>query len=93
MFPGALAAGEALSDLLAVVKMHTINAAAQMHRERDFGSLEVGKQADLIVLDQNLFRVPTEAISDTRVLLTMVGGRIVFEGGEPSLAARPATSP
>jgi predicted amidohydrolase YtcJ len=81
VFPGALAAGEAIDDLLAVVKMHTINAAAQLHHERDIGSLEVGKQADLVVLSQNLFRVPTEQISETRVLLTMTGGRIVFDDG------------
>jgi predicted amidohydrolase YtcJ len=81
VFPGPLAPAEAVDDLLAVVKMHTINAAAQIHRERDLGSLEVGKQADLVVLGQNLFRVPTEQISDTRVLLTMVGGRVVYEDG------------
>jgi len=46
------------------------------------GSIEVGKLADLIVLSQNLFHVPTERISDTRVLLTMMGGRIVFDYGD-----------
>lgn len=85
---GAFAPREAIPDLLAVVKMHTINAAAQMHREDAMGSIATGKQADLVVLSQNLFRVPTEQISDTRVLLTMVGGRIVFDGGDPGLAAR-----
>jgi predicted amidohydrolase YtcJ len=86
VFPGPLAPSEAIDDLLAVVKMHTINAAAQLHHEREIGSLEVGKQADLVVLSQNLFGVPTEQISETRVLLTMVGGRIVFDDG--SLARR-----
>ena len=93
VLPGALAPRGAISDLLAVVKMHTINAAAQMHQERAIGSLETGKQADLVVLDQNLFRVPTERISDTRVLLTMVGGRIAFDAGDPGLAARPVATP
>lgn len=82
VFPGAFAPREGIDDLLAVVKMHTINPAAQMHREREIGSIEVGKLADLIVLSQNLFRVPTEQISDTRVLLTMMGGRIVFDSGD-----------
>ena len=81
VFAGALAQGEAIDDLLAVVKMHTINAAAQLHHEREIGSLEVGKQADLVVLSQNLFKVPTEQISETRVLLTMMGGRVVFDEG------------
>ena len=82
VFPGALAPREGVDDLLAVVKMHTINAAAQVHRERDLGSIERGKLADLIVLSQNFFRVPTEQISETRVLLTMMGGRVVFDSGD-----------
>jgi predicted amidohydrolase YtcJ len=82
VFPGAFASWEAIDDLLAVVKMHTINAAAQMHQERETGSIEAGKHADLIVLSQNLFRAPTEQISESRVLLTMLGGRIVFDSGE-----------
>ena len=82
VFPGALTTREGVDDLLAVVKMHTINAAAQVHRERDLGSIERGKLADLIVLSQNLFRVPTEQISETRVLLTMMGGRVVFDSGD-----------
>src|SRR5262249_17521450 len=89
VFPGPLAAAEAIDDLLAVVKMHTINAAAQLHHERDIGSLEVGKQADLVVLSQNLFRVPTEQISETRVLLTMMGGRVVFDDGTLTQSSPP----
>ncbi|OLE71323.1 MAG: hypothetical protein AUG74_06545 [Bacteroidetes bacterium 13_1_20CM_4_60_6] len=83
VFAGALSPGEAIPDLLAVIKMHTINSAYQMHRERDIGSIEVGKQADLIVLSQNLFDVPTEKVSDTKVLLTMLAGRIVYEKESP----------
>ena len=75
--PGALSPKETIPDLLAVVKMHTINSAYEMHEERDTGSIEVGKYADLIVLSQNLFDVPVEKISDTKVLLTMLGGTIV----------------
>jgi predicted amidohydrolase YtcJ len=82
VFPGALAPREAIPDLLAVIRMHTINAAWQMHQEKVTGSIEVGKQADLIVLDQNLFRVAAERISDTRVLITMLGGKIVYDSGE-----------
>lgn len=80
--PGALSPGERIPDLLAVVRMHTINSAFQLHRENEIGSIEVGKHADLIVLDQNLFRVPTERISDTRVLWTMLGGTIVYRGDD-----------
>ena len=78
VFPGPLSPKEVVSDLLAAVKMHTINAAYQMHMERDIGSIEVGKYADLVVLSQNLFEVPTERISDTSVMQTILGGKVVY---------------
>src|SRR5439155_4593259 len=58
VYPGALSPRETVPDLLAVIKMHTINSAYELHQERNLGSIEVGKLADLIVLSQNLFDVP-----------------------------------
>jgi predicted amidohydrolase YtcJ len=81
VFPGPLAPKEAVPDLLAVLKMHTINSAYEMHQETRRGSLEVGKDADLIVLDQNLFKIPVTRISDTRVMMTMLGGKVVYDAG------------
>ncbi|HEU5482482.1 MAG TPA: amidohydrolase family protein [Sphingomicrobium sp.] len=78
VFPGALSPQETVDDLLAVIKMHTINAAYQLHMDQDTGSIEVGKYADLVVLNQNLFEVPTERISDTTVVQTFLGGKVVF---------------
>ena len=49
------------------------------------GSIETGKLADLVVLDHNLFTIKPEAISDTKVLLTLLGGQAVH--GDFSLAA------
>jgi hypothetical protein len=40
--------------------------------------LEAGKLADLAVLSQDIFRVPLETIGKTRVITTMVGGKIVY---------------
>lgn len=42
------------------------------------GTLEVGKEGDLVVLSQDIFAVPHEQIARTQVLLTMVGGNIVY---------------
>ena len=47
--------------------------------EDRLGSLEVGKLADLLVLSDDLLRLPSEALKDVQVELTMVGGRIVHE--------------
>lgn len=63
----------------------TVNAAYAMHQDDITGSLEPGKLADLIVLDQNLFQVPAEDISDTRVLMTMVGGEVVHRTQDTNL--------
>ncbi len=59
------------------IRFLTINGAYALHSERWIGSLEKGKLADLIVLDRNLFKTPVDRIEDTKVLLTMVGGKTV----------------
>ena len=48
--------------------------------EQDLGTLEAGKWADLVVLDQDIFTVPKETIKDIPIALTMVGGRVSFAG-------------
>lgn len=58
---------------------YTLNGYYGVHRETELGTLEVGKLADIIVLDQNLLKIETEKIRDTKVLLTMVDGKIVYE--------------
>jgi predicted amidohydrolase YtcJ len=57
----------------------TMNSSYELHQDQATGSLEVGKLADLIVIDRNFFDIPAEQIADIRVLQTVVGGRVVFE--------------
>jgi hypothetical protein len=64
-------------DLPLALAAFTINAAYVNTSERDTGSVEVGKYADLIVLDRNLFDIPPQEISDTGVLMTMIDGQVV----------------
>ncbi|GAB5518951.1 MAG: amidohydrolase [Rhodothermales bacterium] len=66
----------ALADAIAA---YTINAAYALRQEDRVGSLEVGKRADLIVLDRNLFETPIGDLAATRVTLTMLDGQIVYE--------------
>jgi predicted amidohydrolase YtcJ len=55
----------------------TINAAYVNRLEKDTGSLEVGKRADLAVLDRNLFDIKPAELSDTKVLVTLFEGKPV----------------
>ena len=80
-WPGPLAPGEALTVDQAVM-MHTLGSAYGIFQENETGSIDVGKNADLIVLDQNLYDHPVGDISDTKVMLTMTRGKIVHETPE-----------
>jgi predicted amidohydrolase YtcJ len=55
----------------------TINAAYVNRHEKETGSIEVGKLADLAILDHNLFDVPATEISDTKALVTLFEGKTV----------------
>lgn len=76
IFEGPINADPALSrdDVLTAI---TMNAAYQLRMENQVGSLEVGKLADLIVLERDFLTVPDEELGRNRVLLTMVGGQVV----------------
>ena len=62
---------------------YTIDAAYQLGLEDLVGSIEAGKQADLVVLGNDLFGLDSYAIHRTEVRMTMVNGRIVFDGTTP----------
>lgn len=71
--------GERL-DLAAAVRMFTMGSAYVNHLDEVTGSIEVGKYADLVVLDRNPFDLPSSEIREAKVLLTMVEGERVFTG-------------
>jgi predicted amidohydrolase YtcJ len=61
------------------IRGYTLGAAFAGFREKTEGSLEPGKLADLIILSQNLFQIDPHTIDKTKVLTTVVGGRVVFQ--------------
>ncbi len=63
------------------LRLYTINNAVILGAERDRGSIEVGKLADVAVLSQDILGVPTQAIRDTKALMTLVGGRVTHRSG------------
>ncbi len=64
--------------LTEAIAAYTINAAFINHLDDKTGSIEVGKLADLIVLDKNLFKVHPSKISEAKVLLTLFDGKVVY---------------
>ena len=69
---------ECLTRELAV-RLYTINNAYLHREEKEKGSLEVGKLGDLIMIDRNILTCPADDIRGTKVLLTVVGGKVVYE--------------
>ena len=62
-----------------MIRAYTINAAYQLHRENQIGSLEVGKKADLIVLDRNPFEINAKDLHRIQVQKTIMNGKTVYE--------------
>jgi len=58
---------------------HTRNNAYIVFQDGNLGSLQPGRYADLLVLDRDYLTVPEDQIKDIRPVLTMVGGRVVYE--------------
>ena len=64
------------------VEGYTLGAAFAGHREKTEGSLVTGKAADVIIVDRNIFEIDSHTIGDTKVVTTIVGGKIVYEADE-----------
>lgn len=64
--------------LAEAIKAYTLNAAYVMRQEDKVGSLEVGKEADFIVLNQDIFNVPATQIGQTQVLETYLQGKLIY---------------
>lgn len=60
------------------LRSYTLDGAFAEFEEEFKGSLEVGKAADFTVFDKNIMEIPEEEILDTKVAMTVVGGKIVF---------------
>jgi predicted amidohydrolase YtcJ len=74
---GVLNEAEAI-DRETMFQAYTLNAARALLLDERIGSLRPGKQADLIVLDRDVFQIAPEALGETQVLKTYFAGREVF---------------
>lgn len=82
LFPalqGLLQHGTESVDLATGIEMLTLAGARAVGAAERVGSIELGKSADFIVLDRDLFAIPEDEIGDTRVLVTVFEGRIIHD--------------
>jgi hypothetical protein len=78
---GALWPEQAIS-LEEAVGIYTLHGARAMRMEDRIGSLEVGKLADFIVLERNIFDIPIEDVASTKIRQTWFEGRLVYQGDQ-----------
>jgi hypothetical protein len=63
------------------VRAYTMGSAFAEFAERDKGSIAPGKLADLILVDKNIFEIPSGEIQTARSALTMIDGEVVWDAG------------
>jgi len=66
-------------DVETVIEIFTRNGIMAMEKEDEAGTIEAGKSADFIVINQNILEVPVEKIHQTKVLRTVLRGKTVYK--------------
>ena len=66
------------------IRLYTINNAHITFSEAEKGSIEVGKLADMVVLDRDILECPVDEVKDVRVQRTYLGGGLVYEAPGPN---------
>jgi hypothetical protein len=77
-YPGGCEPAEKITVQEALVA-YTINAAYASFDEHRKGTLEPGKLADFVILDRDILSIPPQTIKDTKVVMTVVGGKVVYD--------------
>lgn len=65
--------------LAKAIKAYTLNGAYVMRQENKVGSIEVGKLADFVILDKNLFNIEPNTINQTKVVTTVFNGEVIYQ--------------
>jgi predicted amidohydrolase YtcJ len=67
-------------DVETAIEIFTRNGAMAMEKENETGTIEPGKSADFIIINQNILKIPVEKIHKTKVLQTVLQGKTVYTG-------------
>ncbi|HYK88669.1 MAG TPA: amidohydrolase family protein, partial [Acidobacteriota bacterium] len=79
-WPGADGRSMTLEQCL---RAHTLDAAYAEFGERQKGSIQSGKLADLVLLDRDIFSSPASALNQAKVRMTIIGGQVIYESNAP----------
>ena len=74
---------EERATLAQMLEAYTVNGAWLARQEDITGSIEIGKAADLVLLDRDLFQIAPGEIAEVKVRMTLVNGKSVSPGGRP----------
>ena len=70
-------------DIHTALRSYTVWAAHQLFLEKQIGSLELGKDADIAVWDRDMYSVPSRELKDLKCEMTLLHGEIVYDAGKP----------
>ena len=76
---GQIVAPEEAISVMDAIRVYTWNGAYLGKEEALKGSIEIGKLADLVVIDRDILNVPNKEIMDIQVMMTIVGGEIIYQ--------------
>ena len=79
---GSILGAEQAVSRKEALRLWTIDSAYLMSADRQQGSIEVGKRADLVVLSENYMTVPSQKIKEIGAIMTVLGGKIVHDTTE-----------
>ena len=75
-----------------VLKANTINGAYAHFMDKEVGSIEVSKYADLVIYDKNLFELAVEELPEIKPTMTIFDGKIVYKGDRCRLSSKIGSS-
>jgi len=76
----AVDAGSESISVYEAVRAYTLGSAFAEFREKEKGTIEVGKLADFVILSDDIFTIGVNSIRNIRAVTTVVDGKIVFQG-------------
>jgi len=68
------------------LRIQTMGGAYAASQDREIGSIEKGKLADLVVWDKDFLTLPTNAIKDVKAEGTILGGKVVYKSSQTAIA-------